>query len=286
MSQVNFLNLTSTTLDSINLAITQEKLQVKHEGEMPTEILRGGNLIRSLRESTGWSQKRLAVETGLSQGYLCSIESDKIENPRYKTILSLARALGVGINFYDQGLADTDVFLKPQAKQVAGLNPQVPTRRLIEDFVPRFIAEVEIPSVRYIDYLPTYERVGDRILQLRINHPDRPSQGKIASSAGISQGYLSQLERENAKNPVENPPLIVLRKLARSLDANIYDLLDIKVIEYSSTIVLIDRFFRSSQVPPEAKAKIQQVINATMEVSKDPYFSQAISTPTSQSLPS
>ncbi len=50
--------------------------------------------MRSLRRRKGWSQERLAEETGLHRTYIAGIERG-LRNPSLKNIVKIAQALGV-----------------------------------------------------------------------------------------------------------------------------------------------------------------------------------------------
>ena len=50
------------------------------------------------RRKRGWTQKRLATKTGLNQSEISNIESGQA-NPTYKTLQTLASALGGKIDF-------------------------------------------------------------------------------------------------------------------------------------------------------------------------------------------
>lgn len=53
-----------------------------------------GKRIAQLRKKRGWTQKDLAEETGLSRGYISTIEEGGI-HPSVKTLALIAGALGV-----------------------------------------------------------------------------------------------------------------------------------------------------------------------------------------------
>jgi transcriptional regulator with XRE-family HTH domain len=55
-----------------------------------------GKEVRSLREAKGWSQAKLAVETGMAVSGISQIENDK-RNPNSATLTKLARALEVEV---------------------------------------------------------------------------------------------------------------------------------------------------------------------------------------------
>ncbi len=54
-------------------------------------------VLKRLRLARGWSQYRLAKESGVSQQYLNRLEADKKCNPGIETVRKLARALGVRV---------------------------------------------------------------------------------------------------------------------------------------------------------------------------------------------
>ena len=53
--------------------------------------------IRTLRHGKGWSQERLAEETGMHRTYLAGIESAK-RNPSPRNLIRISRALGVRVD--------------------------------------------------------------------------------------------------------------------------------------------------------------------------------------------
>jgi len=55
------------------------------------------NLVR-LRKQKGWSQERLATESGISYNTLIKLERGGIVNPKIETVIKLADALNVGLD--------------------------------------------------------------------------------------------------------------------------------------------------------------------------------------------
>jgi len=55
------------------------------------------NLVR-LRKQKGWSQEKLAVESGVSYNTIIKIEKNRIEDPRISTVIKFAKALNVKID--------------------------------------------------------------------------------------------------------------------------------------------------------------------------------------------
>ncbi|MBL7131052.1 MAG: helix-turn-helix transcriptional regulator [Candidatus Omnitrophica bacterium] len=55
------------------------------------------NLIK-IRKEKGWSQEKLAVESGISYNTIIKIERGGIENPKIETVIRLAKALNVKID--------------------------------------------------------------------------------------------------------------------------------------------------------------------------------------------
>lgn len=51
------------------------------------------NNIRKIREEEGIKQYALAKMTGLSEGYICHLEKGTRDNPSYKTMVKISRAL-------------------------------------------------------------------------------------------------------------------------------------------------------------------------------------------------
>jgi len=55
------------------------------------------NLVK-LRKQKGWSQEKLAVESGVSYNTIIKIEKERIEDPRISTAIKFAKALNVSID--------------------------------------------------------------------------------------------------------------------------------------------------------------------------------------------
>ena len=55
------------------------------------------NLV-SFRKQKGWSQEKLAVESGISYNTIIKIERGGIKNPKIETVIKLAKALGVSLD--------------------------------------------------------------------------------------------------------------------------------------------------------------------------------------------
>ncbi len=55
------------------------------------------NLIE-LRKQKGWTQERLAIESGISYNTLIKLERNGINNPKIGTVIKLADALKVSLD--------------------------------------------------------------------------------------------------------------------------------------------------------------------------------------------
>lgn len=71
------------------------KLRQQLNGDPVVEGKTLGHRVRLLRARKGWTQERLAEESGLSVNAIIKIESDKTTRPRVNTIRQLTQALGV-----------------------------------------------------------------------------------------------------------------------------------------------------------------------------------------------
>ena len=54
-----------------------------------------GRNVRRAREAKGWSQERLAEESGFTQQYISGLENGR-RNPTIVSIYEMAQALGLG----------------------------------------------------------------------------------------------------------------------------------------------------------------------------------------------
>jgi len=55
------------------------------------------NLVK-LRKEKGWSQEKLAAESGISYNTLIKIERGGIDNPKIGTVIRLAFALNISVD--------------------------------------------------------------------------------------------------------------------------------------------------------------------------------------------
>ena len=63
-----------------------------------------GDRIKEVREVRGWTQERLAKETGISKGFLSEIENNKgTGNMGADYVLRIANALGVSLDYLMKG---------------------------------------------------------------------------------------------------------------------------------------------------------------------------------------
>jgi len=58
--------------------------------------------IAKLRKQKSWTQKKLALDTGLSKGYIAAIEEEKV-HPTVKTLVIIAHSLGVSLKALREG---------------------------------------------------------------------------------------------------------------------------------------------------------------------------------------
>jgi transcriptional regulator with XRE-family HTH domain len=56
-----------------------------------------GELIAIARECKGWSQRDLERETGISNAVICQIETGKVKDPGFSTVVRLVEALGISL---------------------------------------------------------------------------------------------------------------------------------------------------------------------------------------------
>ena len=59
--------------------------------------MRLGELFAIARECKGWSLRELEKESGVSNALISQIETGKIKDPGFSTVVRLTRALGIGI---------------------------------------------------------------------------------------------------------------------------------------------------------------------------------------------
>ena len=57
-----------------------------------------GALLALSRELKGWSQRKLAAESGVNHAIIAQMESGQIKQPSWWKVVRLARALGVNLD--------------------------------------------------------------------------------------------------------------------------------------------------------------------------------------------
>lgn len=226
-----------------------------------------GQIIRGLREFYGYTQARIASGANISQGYFSQIELDDplAHHPGYQQWIGLAKALGVGINF-DLDQQEQRAFILPQALQIYSALYRDELRIMIGTLREKFNIGPEDSPITYIDYSPSYKQIGARILDLRHNHPDHLTQLEVGLRSGTSQPYISQIER--SLYGTRNPSMTNLRAIANALDIDIYDLLEIKEVEYPPGVAYLNRFFRSNEVPVSSKVALVKLVEKMEAVPK------------------
>lgn len=201
-------------------------------------------VVRGLREGIGLSQAQLASRADLSQGYMSQIENDGVQNPSAAVFHRLAVALGVnpralmragGYEEVGEELVDESEFpvLLELLRFLARFSSDYQT--VIYVFLRGFTGAVkETPDEKEaetkeggrIEPVTTRRsrkpkgKLGDKIISLR--GITRITQGKLAISADLSQGHLSQLENGDVKKP----SVATLLRLAAALDIPADDLFE------------------------------------------------------------
>ncbi|MFA7121426.1 MAG: helix-turn-helix transcriptional regulator [Bacilli bacterium] len=84
-----------------------------------------GGRIRLARESAGWTQEKLAAESGFSQGHLSEIELGRVE-PLLATVGQLADALSVSPGWLAFGEGAPSVDSKSRSRPAPHLSPPGP----------------------------------------------------------------------------------------------------------------------------------------------------------------
>lgn len=51
--------------------------------------------LQDLREARGWTQRRLAAESGIPADVISTIETGRVKNPTWRTVKALSAALDV-----------------------------------------------------------------------------------------------------------------------------------------------------------------------------------------------
>ncbi len=54
--------------------------------------------LAKIRKEKGWTQEKLAIESGISYNTLIKIERGGIDNPKIETVIKLAKSLNIKID--------------------------------------------------------------------------------------------------------------------------------------------------------------------------------------------
>lgn len=102
-----------------------------------------GERLKELRAERGWTQRDLALRSGVKRGYLASVEAGLVENPSVPVFLKLAGALGVPV----EGLYEAAGYVK--ASQVSPRYLETPDDML--DHL-KTVQPAAIPLCRWDDF--------------------------------------------------------------------------------------------------------------------------------------
>lgn len=189
-----------------------------------------GRTLRGLRKENGMSQAALAAVSKVSPGYLSQIENDEIQNPSAAVLLRIAAGLSVDPKVIMKA-AGYATFLEQQGEEIRfridqglvafigkqTLKVQVALLYFLASFMdkPLPTSMETSPSTNSSANQPVKrqrkQKLGDKIRSLR--EETNLSQGGLSKNAGVSQGYLSQLE----SGDVKNPSAIMIFKIAKAL---------------------------------------------------------------------
>jgi transcriptional regulator with XRE-family HTH domain len=105
------------------------------------DILIDGEKIRALRNKRRWTQKELAMVSGVDQSIISDLENNKKAGTRIETLVALARALSV---------ATDGLFVPVDPVPVEPTDPQIDVMmRLVEDMLPDERQSAEI-FIRFV----------------------------------------------------------------------------------------------------------------------------------------
>jgi len=228
-----------------------------------------GALIRSARDELGISQAVLSSMAEISQGYYGQLEKGEVPNPSYLNIIKIAGALGLHLEFWEEAPNhNSQFFLRPEAKTIFSM---LSNGRIPETSVVNLLAAInnilpdEPEPLHYISYNKgSAKPINMAILQKRVDA--RFSQEALARRARLTQGYLSQLENGN----VRNPSIVTIRKLERALGTSFSHELGLVAVTYPPKVTKLDQFFRSSQIDPGEKAALRGEIRNLLVILDPP----------------
>jgi transcriptional regulator with XRE-family HTH domain len=118
-----------------------EELATLEEDNTMEDILIDGAKIRALRSKRRWTQKQLAMVSGIDQSIISNLENNAKPGTRTETMVALARALGV---------ATDDLFVPAEPIPVEPTDPKLDVMmRMVEDMTEEEKNSVEM-FIRFV----------------------------------------------------------------------------------------------------------------------------------------
>ena len=204
----------------------------------------------------------------LSQVNIADLEGNREKNPGYQKTVNLAKTFGAGLHFLE-GIPETRVFLTARAAQFQRILENLPSdaANTLAEIVQRVFPQMVTPDLTYISIKKflTPHQLGAKISRLQGDQ----SQHFFASGCQLSQGYVSQLE----SGDIKDPSMRSLQKVADNAGIDLEKLLGIKTIIIPKVVARVDHFFRSPQVSPQEKREawhallfLSQILNKSQAV--------------------
>jgi transcriptional regulator with XRE-family HTH domain len=121
--------------------VRKEEIAATEEVITMEDILIDGEKIRSLRNKRRWTQKQLAMVSGVDQSIISNLENNAKPGTRIETLVALARAFGV---------ATDDLFVPAEPIPVEPTDPKLDVMmRLVEDMTEEEKQSVEM-FIRFV----------------------------------------------------------------------------------------------------------------------------------------
>lgn len=97
--------------------------------------------VRTLRAAHGWTLEELAHLAGLKVAHLSAIETGRINNPGYQSLIALSRVFGLSLDEF-LGLRDARLSEKAFGVAAAWMQLKAEDKQIIEEMVATLLKRV------------------------------------------------------------------------------------------------------------------------------------------------
>jgi transcriptional regulator with XRE-family HTH domain len=245
------------------------------------DILNLGQLIEKLRREKGYSQRKFAQISGLSNTTISRIENGETHNPDIETLKILAahldcseseliKLVNFNVDFNVQNKHARIKFLQQPTKKIkrySSVSTTIHQDEQEEELVQvPFTPQIDAPILKN-DAIKLVALKGMRLITLRLER--NITQKELADALGLDKALISQYEGEIIK-----PEYDTIQRIANFFNVSVEYLTDNPVLEVSNFQERKDIFrnntrdkvLKTQELRPEYKAIAEEIQDAGIEV--------------------